>query len=137
MAYWFTGFFAQPRIVAADTPPPGALWKEIVSPFLGVGVRLPQQYGEKPEAVKIEAIAEQLGFDTAESWIFLHYVCWGGRIDFVYGLGQRRGVKFGPVEESDLSKVKDVYIRLMAQFGIPADVALDFEPFKRGYWGDS
>jgi hypothetical protein len=97
MAYWFTGFFAQPRMVVPDKLLPGVLWKEITSPFLGVGVRLSKQDDENlPETVEVEAIARQLGFNTADAWIFLVYVCWAGRIDFIYGLGQHRGAKFGP-----------------------------------------
>jgi hypothetical protein len=70
--------------------------------------------------------------------VYLSYVCWAGQIDFVYGLGSCGGVPFGPVKEDDAhDAVKAAYTGLMEQFGVSAPVALQFEPFRRGYWGEA
>ena len=137
--YEFTGFFARPAIRQSVAVPPGTVWREITSPFIGVGVRLPDSDGE-PELLApfdVEALARQLGLEAADCWVYLNYVCWGGAIDFVYGLGSARGRPFGPVKEDDQGTVEAAYIGLMEQFGVPAEVALQFEPFRRGYWGEN
>jgi hypothetical protein len=137
MAYWFTGFFAAPVLPRPDPLPLGAVWREITSPFSGVGVSLPSLLGNTPARDEVEALARQLGVAAADRWLYLTYVCWAGRIDFVYGLGASGGLPFGPVKEDDQDTVKDTYIRLMAQFGVSAEDALRFAPFQRGFWGES
>ena len=139
MAYWFTGFFARPTVQRPETLPRGGVWRDIATPFLGVGVRLSASGDDEELAnpADVQALAGQLGLFAADSWVYLSYVCWGGRIDFVYGLGCRDGVPFGPVEESAHDKVKAAYTDLMEQFGISAADALRFEPFVRGYWGEA
>jgi hypothetical protein len=136
MTYRFTGFFARP--VGPQPVPllPGAVWREIATPFSGVGVRLSGSDNRLLTQSEAEALARQFGLDAAECWVFLNYVCWGGSIDFVYGLGSRDGVPFGPVKETALDAVKTAYTGLMEQFGVSAAVALQFEPFRRGYWGE-
>lgn len=121
-------------------PPPSVLpieatWREIASPFSGVGVRLPQLLGGAPAPTEVEVLRQQLGLDNAERWLYLTYDCWAGNIDYVYGLGARQGVPFGPMEEDDLEKVDAVYTKLMAEFGMTAADAYSFKPFVRGYWG--
>jgi hypothetical protein len=136
--YEFTGFFARPGISRPMALPPGAVWREITSPFVGVGVRLPDS-NDEPELLAppdVEALARQLGLEAADCWVYLTYVCWGGDIDFVYGLGSHRGRRFGPVKEDEHGAVEAAYTGLMEQFGVPAEVALQFEPFRRGYWGE-
>jgi hypothetical protein len=136
VAYEFTGFFARPAVPQPRTLPQGAVWRAIAKPFTGVGVRLPDSDDRLllPPS-ETEALARQFGLDAAEFWVYLTYVCWGGDIDFVYGLGSRRGVTFGPVKDDTRDGVEAAYTGLMEQFGIPAAVAMQFEPFERGYWG--
>ena len=139
MAYEFAGFFAQPTVPCPGTLPPGAAWREITAPFMGVGVRLPSLLdGDTlPSPPDLHALATDMRLHAADRWIYLTYICWGGDIDFVYGLGCRGGVPFGPVKEDDHDKVEAAYTGLMEQFGISAEASLRFEPFMRGYWGDA
>jgi hypothetical protein len=136
MAYQFSGFFASPPVLRPDVMPAGAVWREVVSPFIGVGVRLSALIGKTPERADVEALARQLGVDAADRWLYLTYDCWGGKIDFVYGFGSRGGLPFGPVKENGLDAVKATYMSLMAHFGVSPEDALRFKPFERGYWGE-
>jgi hypothetical protein len=107
--------------------------------FVGVGVRVPTLIDPEviPPLDDVQALARSLGIFAADRWIYLYYVCWGGDIDFVYGLGSRDGALFGPVEESDHGKAEAVYTGLMEDFGISEEDAQRFEPFVRGFWGDA
>ncbi len=143
MAYEFTGFFARPVVPQPTALPPGAVWREIATPFVGVGVRLLGSDHRRLPPPAAEALAHKLGLDAAASWIYLSYVPWGGAIDFVYGLGASRleqyglGAPYGPIEEGGApAAVQSASTGLMEQFGVPAAVALQFEPFRRGYWGE-
>ena len=138
MAYWFSGFFARPQIPRPAIFPARACWRSITAPFDGVGVRLPELQEERPEVERIEALADQLGLSASQSWVYLTYTCWAGKIDSVYGMAQSQdGVRIGPLDESDWKKTKETYVALMAHFGILAQDALDFAPFRRGFWGDA
>jgi hypothetical protein len=140
MAYRFEGFFARPSVRRPDSLPHGVEWRTIDTPFVGVGVRLldaDEEFvgsDELPEPTALRDLAIDLGLDAADCWIYLTYVCWGGDIDFVYGLGSCKGVPFGPVTESEHDKVVGAYTGLMETFGVSSEVALRFEPFARGYW---
>jgi hypothetical protein len=133
MTYEFTGFFARPNVPWPANLPQGTVWREISTPFIGVGVRLPGSEDRHPTPAETDMLIRQLGLEAADCWIYLIYVCWGGGIDFVYGFGSRDGVLFGAVKEFARDAEK-VYTDLMEQFGVPAEVALQFEPFRRGYW---
>lgn len=133
MAFWFTGFFSRPTVPLPETLPAGAVWRDIATPFVGVGLRLADSDGKHTPA-EVDALARQLGLDGAECWVFLRYTCWGGRIDSVDGLGSCGGVPFDLISEDD--DAETAYLQLMEQFGIPAETALRFEPFHRGYWGE-
>jgi hypothetical protein len=139
VAYEFVGFLARPTVARPEALPEGAVWREITAPFVGVGVRLPtsDDLEALPAPDDVQALARSLGVIAANRWLYLHYVCWGGDIDFVYGLGSLDGVPFGPVEESDHDKVEAAYVGLMEHLGIAEADALRFDPFTRGYWGDS
>lgn len=135
--YEFTGFFARPVVSRPLLLPPDVVWREIASLIAGVGVRLPESDGRLLTRSEVEDIAQQFGLHAAECWLYMNYVCWGGNIDFVYGLGSRRGVSFGPVREDSHDVVEAAYIGLMEQFGLSATDAMQFEPFTRGYWGET
>jgi hypothetical protein len=140
VAYRFEGFFARPPVRRPESLRHGVVWRTISTPFVGVGVRLPDvddELGgsdELPAPTALLNLANELGLHAADSWIYLTYVCWGGDIDFVYGLGCSKGVPFGPVTESEHENVKGAYTSLMEKFGISAEIALRFDPFVRGYW---
>jgi hypothetical protein len=137
MAYEFTGFFARAVVPQPVSLPPGTVWREIASPFAGVGVRLPRSDDDRLLlASEAEVLARQLGLDAADRWIYLTYVCWGGDIDFIYGVASHGGVRFGPVKEDAHDAVEAAYTGLMEQFGVPAKAAMKFDPFRRGYWGE-
>jgi hypothetical protein len=134
--YQFAGFFAKPVIDLPEILPEGAVWRTISIPFQGVGVRLAALLGESPEPRRVNGLLEQLGLQDSIDWLYLTYVCWGGQLDYVYGLGVRGGQAIGPIEESDEARVDDAYLELMGQFGVePAD-ARRFPPFIRGFWGE-
>lgn len=135
MTYRFAGFFAGPSIPLPKELPGGAVWREISIPFVGVGLRLESLIGESPEVSVIKALADQFGFSRAERWIYLTYDCWGGQLDFVYGLGVKDNVSFGPRESSEEDLVEEEYLGLMQAFGLEAPDALDFAPFRRRFWG--
>jgi hypothetical protein len=137
MSYYFTGFFASPAIERPAALPEGAIWRDIEAPFVGVGVRLPE-CDDAPLLSRDEVLGllRQVGLAEAHRWIYLHYVCWGGSIDFVHGMGSRDGESFGPAEECEMGKVDAVFVALMEQFGVTLSEGTYFEPFVYGYWGE-
>jgi len=139
LTYSFDGFFARPAIRRPASIPLKVNWRQIVTPFVGIGLRLPDSddgFDDRPPPAIIQNLAREFGLNNADSWIYLNYICWGGRIDSVYGLGACHGIPFGPVAESDGDQVERAYVSLMTQFGVSADNALHFEPFIRGFWDD-
>jgi hypothetical protein len=138
MAYWFAGFFARPRVTPPTALPPRACWRTITTPFDGVGVQLAGLRSERPPVATIEALAVELGFASAQAWIYLTYSCWGGRIESVYGLANSAdGGRIGPVDVLDKDEAKQAYVALMAHFGVCARDALNFQPFHRGFWDET
>jgi len=136
MTYRFAGFFVAQRIECPGSLPEGVAWREISKPFTGTGVRLPDFLGKSPGAEEVSVAAERLGLSRSDAWLYLTYDCWGGQIDFVYGLGSKNRIQFGPVEEDAQERVTDAYCALMQQLGVSRLDALNFEPFKRGFWGE-
>jgi hypothetical protein len=136
VAYLFAGFFVRPAVPRPDVLPKGAVCRDVVSPFTGVGLRIPNLIDVMPDPDTVQVLAREMGLEASECWLYLNYSCWGGAIDFVYGLGARYGEPFGPIEESNFAATEAAYVGLMAQFGLSAKAALRFKPFERGYWGD-
>jgi hypothetical protein len=135
--YRFAGFFASPPISPPADLPTGAVWRRISKPFDGIGVFLPDLRQKRPEVTEIESIARALGIWDVDRWLYLTYTCLGGRIDSVYGLACVRLDLIGPVDEDADDRVKAAYLDLMQAFGVPAADAINFGPFRRGYWGDT
>jgi hypothetical protein len=136
MAYWFTGFFARPVLERPAGLPGNAVWREITSPFVGVGVRLTGLDDDRPGPDEARRLLAEVGLGGAADWLYLGYVTWAGRVESVYGLGSSGGREFGPVRETDADKARGAYLWLMGEFGMaPAD-ALNFPPFVRGFWGE-
>ena len=136
MAYWFAGFFVRPTLERPAVLPGTVVWREIVAPFVGVGVRLPGLTQDKPGPDEAWRLLAEVGLGGSTDWLYLNYVTWAGRIDSVYGLGAASGREFGPASESGVDKARAAYLGLMGWFGVaPAD-ALRFPPFARGFWGE-
>ena len=136
MAYQFAGFFIATQMPKPESFPQAATWREITSPFRGVGVRLPHLIGKVVQSDQVQSLAQEIGIREGTTWLFLQYDCWGGEIDFVFGLGVAAGVPFGPVEESARGLVEAAYTQVMGQFGVSAEAALNFVPFERRFWGE-
>jgi hypothetical protein len=137
MTYIFTGFFATSPIKSPSQLPEHAVWREITHPFIGIGLLLPDfEHAEEKESYILD-LASKFGFSLTSRWIFLDYVCWAGNIDSVYGFGCVEGEQFGPIEESNYENVENAYVEIMSRIGVSANDALYFEPFVRGYWGET
>lgn len=137
--YKFAGFFAKQQLKPPAASGVDAVWRAINTPFVGVGIRL-QEFidgDELPDPDRVTAIRERLGLGAAIDWLFIIYVCWGGRIDFVYGFGKQGERAFGPVKEFAGPKIEAVYLHLMGEFGVQPEDAMQFDPFVRGFWGDA
>ena len=134
--YQFTGFFARPAVERPATLPVGAVWREIVAPFAGVGVSLSQLAHEEPPLEEAQRLLAEAGLGGAANWLFIRYITWGGPIDRVYGLGSCGGRAFGPFGDDTREEVRATYLRVMGAFGVAPDDALDFPPFVRGFWGE-
>ncbi len=137
MSYRFAGFFAGQTVAQPQELPEGAVWREIKTPFEGVGLRLESFVGETPDVRVVAALADRFGFSRADRWIYLTYDCFGGQVDFVFGLGMKGGASFGPRESSDEDRVEAEYVGLMQSFGLTPSQALNFVPFHRGFWDES
>ena len=137
MSYWFAGFFARPRLPKPEILPARACWRAIDAPFDGVGVDLPHLHGERPSVAEIEEMARDFGLAASTAWLYLTYTCWGGELDSVYGFGKSddRG-RIGPIDVGTGEQVEPAYLALMDHFGVAADDAMDFPPFRRGFWSD-
>jgi hypothetical protein len=137
MSYSFAGFFVRPPLEPPSDLPAGAVWRAIEEPFVGSGVRLPDLLGKTPAPAEVKHLACRLGFAATSDWIFITYSCWAGRIELVYGFGSRGGRPFGPIDGWAVDECKVPYVRLMADFGVAPEDALNFTPFRRGFWGSA
>jgi hypothetical protein len=137
MAYRFNGFFARPAVDRPAALPTGAVWRDVTTPFAGVGVHIQVTGFGNDELGPQEAqqLLAAIGLSGVPDWLYLSYVTWGGQIDYVYGLGVSGGRAFGPVRESD-GQAREVYLSLMDAFGVSAADAFNFPPFVRGFWGE-
>lgn len=136
MAYQFAGFFVAAPMPSPKSLPQAATWREISLPFRGFGVLLPHLVGKVVPPEKVQSLAQEIGITDGMNWLFLQYDCWGGEIDFVYGMGVAEGVPFGPTEESARGVVESAYTQVMGQFGVSPEAAHNFAPFERGFWGE-
>lgn len=134
--YRFTGFFARFAIERPAALPAGAVWRDVASPFAGVGVSLPGLTGKEPGPDEARRLLAEAGLGGAADWLFIDNVTWAGPIDSVYGLGASGGRAFGPVAESNGDKTRAAYLELMGAFGVAEADALNFPPFVRGFWGE-
>jgi hypothetical protein len=136
MSYTFAGFFVAQPLPRPRSLPPRAVWREVSSPFQGVGVLLPELNGKTVRPEQVHAVARELGITDAMPWLFLQYDTWAGDIDFVYRMGASAGTPFGPVEESEQESVEAAYLEVMAKLGVAEKEARNFAPFKRGFWSE-
>ena len=145
MTYIFTGFFIHDidlgniNSIELSQIDGDSVIKEIEKPFHGLGVRLPNydHLRQKANDIRIGAIkdwATRLGFHEGK-WIFLEYICWGGRLESVMGLVHNDTGNFVYISSDDYQDVDKVYTELMAHFGVSENHAMDFPPFYRKFWG--
>ncbi len=134
MAYRFVGFFARPVMKRPIELPEGAIWREILHPFVGVGIRWLTVSDHKPDVVRAEELLQEVGLGSASDWLFLTYQTWAGRIDSVYGVGNCSGKEIAPPESSE--DAETTYVKLMSMFGLSSEGARDFTPFARGFWDE-
>ena len=138
MSYEFTGFFAAPAIQRPITLPEGTVWRNIETPFVGVGVKLVERDNDAPlpSQTDVLGLLRQVSLSDAQRWLFLTYVCWSGLIDFVYGMGSRDGQIFGPAQDDEVDSAGPLFASLMKQFGVDLGDRIYFAPFVRGYWDE-
>jgi hypothetical protein len=136
MGYRFTGFFARPALAAPTSLQARAVWREITTPFVGVGVRVTGLANDEPAPDEAQRLLAEVGLSNATDWLYLHYCTWAGQIESVYGMGMIAGQLFGPIRDDSRNGTLQAFLQFMASFGItPAD-ALNFTPFVRGFWGE-
>ncbi|MDQ0038097.1 hypothetical protein J2W30_005884 [Variovorax boronicumulans] len=135
MAYQFAGFLVPTdQDLATSAAMPGeAICRLIVSPFLGVGIRLPSLIGKTPSVSQIHALASEFGVIKARSWLYIGYETWG-RVDSVYAAGVHEGTAFGPIDDSNIQTVEATFVEVMSRIGVNREQALRFDPFRRGFW---
>jgi hypothetical protein len=136
MTYQFAGFFVAQPMSSPSSLPPTAVWRDVASPFRGVGILLPELIGKVVQPEQVRITAGELGITNSMPWLFIQYDCWGGEVDFVYAMGASSGVPWGPIEESARDRVELAYTKAMAWLGITPEDALNFAPFERGFWGE-
>ena len=61
MAYQFAGFFIATQMPKPESFPQTATWREITSPFRGVGVRLPHLIGKVVQSDQVQSLAQEIG----------------------------------------------------------------------------
>ncbi|HJV02076.1 MAG TPA: hypothetical protein VJ752_16170 [Burkholderiaceae bacterium] len=135
MAYQFAGFLvpSDVELTQHSAIPAEAIFRRITIPFDGVGVRIPSLVGTAPAADEIKALAAATGIAQARSWLYLTYETFG-TIDWVYALGVQDGEAFGPIDDSNMETVGATFVDVMARIGVDSENALQFAPFKRGFW---
>ena len=139
MGFQFSGFFVKDISIATlDRSVDGVeIIKEINAPFKGVGISVPKFISKDPSLKELEELASAIGLKLENEWLFMVYECFGGQIDYIFGYINDSGRSVGPIQESALTKVENIYINLMADFNVNEKEALAFEPFERGYFSGS
>jgi hypothetical protein len=136
MSYQFAGFFTRSTVTLKELPM-DAIANQIVTPFIGTGVKIHSLIGKTHAVSELHELARKIGVTVADQWLYLTYDCWAGEIDYVYGFTANEGVLSPPLEASSYDSVKITYLTLMSQFGISKLDALAFAPFTRGFFSDS
>lgn len=136
MGYQFAGFFITSRISMSESLQKNAIWRDIAAPFQGTGIFTSHLVGKDMAPEIVLSLAQEIGITGEDTWIFLQYDCWGGMIDYVYGMGVAKGTSFGPIEDSAHDTVEATYVELMERLDISAENSLNFAPFERGFWGE-
>lgn len=137
MSYQFAGFFATSDSSLTIELPEKAVLRNICTPFQGLGIRLSHYIGQSISSEDVVLLATQLGLTRCPTWIFLQYDCFGGQIDYVFGVIQTTDRSIKTIEESNLEDVQNTYLDFMKSFGLSNEDALNFPPFHRGFWGET
>ena len=136
MAYQFAGFFIKGKTYQFLELPSNAVVRQITSPFDGVGIRLPAYIGQTVTTEDVLQLSKSIGVSQSAEWIFIQYDCFGGQIDFVSGMTCSQADASPYKEDSSYDTVRQSFLNLMQSFGVDHENAINFLPFKRGFWGD-
>lgn len=107
--------------------------KMMDAPFRGTAILLRLESHPKIPEAEIAAILEPLAVGDAD-WLYVEYCTWAGTIDSVRSFGIRNGAAMTSFDEEVLERNRSTYLQLMAEFGVSEEDALDFPPFRRGWW---
>lgn len=134
MAYQFHGFFidkvqGNQSHISSDTN----VIRNIDAPFSGLGVRLSQPPAR--DLATILELAAKMTLPRDCVWIYLDYACWGGLVESVWGYVHGTETSYGPLYDCSYTATES-FQELMQAFGVLPKQALDFTPFRRGFWGE-
>ncbi len=137
MTYQFAGIFVKEFKISAEVPLdiPYTV-RKVNSPFIGSGISIPQYVSKNPSIEEVNNIVKKIGIKQDLEWMFIIYECWAGKIDDLFGYIKKPEKEIASIIESGKNKLENAYISFMKKFGVSKDEALDFEPFKRGFWGE-
>jgi hypothetical protein len=136
MAYQFAGFFIKGKTHQLLELPNNAVVRQITSPFDGFGMRLPAYIGQTVTMEDVLQLSNSIGVSQSAEWIFIQYDCFGGQIDSVSGVTCSQACPSPYKEDSNYDTVQQSFLNLMQSFGVDHQDAINFPPFKRGFWGD-
>ncbi len=60
--------------------------------------------------------------------------CWAGEIDDLFGYIKKPGKEMASIIDFGKNNLENACISFMQKFSLSKDEALNFEPFKRGFW---
>ncbi len=137
MTYQFAGIFVKEFQISAEVPLdiPYTV-RKVNSPFFGSAISIPQYVSKNPSIEEVNNIVKKIGIKLEHEWMFIIYECWAGEIDDLFGYIKKPEKQIVSIIESGKNKLENTYISFMEKFGVSKDEALDFEPFKRGFWGE-
>ena len=132
MAYAFKGIFSKSAKIDQTALSSEHVFREVTEPFIGCGILtpdMPQSFDECSNYLKFLGILDR-------DWMFLDYQTWAGPVDYVFAMGSRSGVMFGPIE-ADGDTAEDAFFQALEAFGLEEGEGAIFPPFERGFWGEA
>ena len=135
MGYQFKGYFFKGFKVKHTTLLDKSYEiRTIEEPFQGSGILI-EGLSNMITLDEIVELAEKLPIPKNVDWLFIEYDCWAGRIDYILGLTCIAGQINKLIEEDRMDFIDEAYIKLMQEFQISKEIAINFKPFERGFWG--
>lgn len=138
--YRFCGLLVRDRDIAhAHNVPTGCVGRQIERPFLGSGIRVPEEMDIVTDQ-EITDLAGRLGLGDEDTWVYLDYVTFAGRVAEFFGIVHKRSVEGKPIlidsRRAYDGDWEEQYLKLMAEFGLSEGDTRGFDPFERGFWGE-